>query len=801
MNHRRTIMNHRNDTSDNRRTARERTRRAASNTRAFLRRVMPRVALAAVVMFVVWLLVNDRPFYRDSTITGWYGFLTFMVSTATLIYYGWWAMSWAKRKLLWRVRRRLAITYIFIGLTPIVLLAVLGIFAAMVGSQQAMVRIVAAEIKATDQHVRTSARTLAEELNRLPANASDQAVRAWLEERMTFVRATLPGAGVAVWRDDVDESMVAPERTQRAQFVNQQLNEDTRCVGPDAGEIDGPLPEWLDGQNEWSGLAFLPPPDDKSDNMFGSPSLRTVVRTQDDRVTTTVLLVVPVSRALVRHLRESTDVNVRPFFIGADIFNPQRGDDTRSNDSAGADEINVQATVNDEIVLTTNEQPRPRDFDPTFSHDQFGEPLSTKPLFDFWYPVLLPATNWLDGERSSDRTTFVIDWSWAKAGKQFFGGSQIGDFWRKALIVVGVGFLMLELFALFSAAWMTRAVTGTVHQLHRATEFIRRGDFSHRVHVRSHDQLGELAQAFNDMSANIESLLQERVEHERLEREVEIAAQVQGQLFPRRVPKLATVEVAGECRAARGVAGDYYDYIEVAPGFVAFALGDVSGKGLSASLVMSNLQAALRAQTTIIAERLRSARRAAAAGVTAGSHSTGATGKLDLAFPCGVTELDDDENCAVAKMAARINEQLCQSTESNRFATLFLALYDDRARSLRYTNAGHNAAILMRADGRTEQLSRGGTMIGAFDWSEFEEGHTALQPEDLLVIFSDGISEAQNIDGEEYGEARLTQLITGHRAASVEDVRRAIFAAVDNWSGGQERGDDQTLVVVKCKGA
>ena len=758
-------MNQRNNPSDNRGTAWERTRRAASNTRVFLRRVMPRVALAAAVLFVVWLLVNDRPFYRDRTNTGWFGFLTFMVITATLVYYGWWAAWWAKRKLLWRVRRRLAITYIFIGLTPIVLLAVLGIFAAMVGSQQAMVRIVAAEVKATDQHVRTSARTLAEELNRMPANASDQVMRAWLEERMAFVRATLPGAGVAVWRADMDESMVAPERTRRAQFINQQLNEDTRCVGPDAGEIDGPLPEWLDGQNEWSGLAFLPPPDDKSDNMFGSPSLRTVVRTEDDRATTTVLLVVPVSRALVRHLHESTDVNVRPFFIGADIFNQQRGDDI------------------------------------TFSHDQFGESLNSKALFDIWYPVLLPATNWLDGERSSDRATFVIDWSWAKAGKQFFGGSQIGAFWRKVLIGVGVGFMMLELFALFSAVWMTRAVTGTVHKLHRATEFIRRGDFSHRVHVRSHDQLGELAQAFNDMSANIESLLQERVEHERLEREVEIAAQVQGQLFPRRVPVLATVEVAGECRAARGVAGDYYDYIEVAPGLVAFALGDVSGKGLSASLVMSNLQAALRAQTTIIAERLRSAGRAAAAGVTSGTHSTGATGNLDLAFPCGVIGLDDDENCAVADMAARINEQLCQSTESNRFATLFLALYDDRTRSLRYTNAGHNSAILMRTDGCTEQLSRGGTMIGAFDWSEFEEGHTALQPEDLLVIFSDGISEAQNIDGEEYGEVRLTQLITRHRAASSEDVRRAIFDAVDNWSGGQERGDDQTLVVVKCKRA
>src|ERR671938_575415 len=140
------------------------------------------------------------------------------------------------------------------------------------------------------------------------------------------------------------------------------------------------------------------------------------------------------------------------------------------------------------------------------------------------------------------------------------------------VIAVFVGiFLTLELFALFAAGWMTRAVTGTVHKLYRATEYIKRGDFSHRVHVRSQDQLGELAHAYNDMAADIEALLHERVERERLEREIEIAAEVQAQLFPRAVPALANAAVTAECRAARGVAGDYYDYVEIAPGVVVLA--------------------------------------------------------------------------------------------------------------------------------------------------------------------------------------------------------------------------------------
>jgi sigma-B regulation protein RsbU (phosphoserine phosphatase) len=377
------------------------------------------------------------------------------------------------------------------------------------------------------------------------------------------------------------------------------------------------------------------------------------------------------------------------------------------------------------------------------------------------------------------------------ASKQFWGHGEPGELWRRALWYTSIAFLVLELLALIASAWMTRAVTGTVHKLYRAVEFIKRGDFSHRVHVRSHDQLGELAAAFNDMSANIEVLLEERVERERLEREVEIAAEVQAQLFPRSVPKLLTVEMSAECRAARGVAGDYYDYIEVAPGLVALALGDVSGKGVSASLVMSNLQASLRAQTTITAERMEIAESAVVASAEAGA---GGGGHF-LTHVVAAAEI----NGAVARMMTNINRQLCESTESNRFATLFLALYEDGTRQFRYTNAGHNAPILVRACGSTERLTTGGMMVGAFDWATYEEAGAALAPGDVLLIFSDGISEAENAIGEEYGEERLIQFAVEHRTLSVNELRDAIFVEVNAWSDARERGDDQTLVIVKSR--
>jgi sigma-B regulation protein RsbU (phosphoserine phosphatase) len=381
------------------------------------------------------------------------------------------------------------------------------------------------------------------------------------------------------------------------------------------------------------------------------------------------------------------------------------------------------------------------------------------------YMVLLPMVDWTTGG-SVERIAFTFPWSWTEAGRQLFGSGVAGAVWRNALLGLGALFLGLELVALAAAVWMTRAITGTVHELHRATAHIDRGDFSHRARVRSRDQLGELAEAYNEMAAHIETLLLERVENERLQRELEIAASVQARLFPRAVPALASVEIAGFCRAARGVAGDYYDFLDAGPGVVALALGDVAGKGISAALLMSNLQASLRAQVLVLSESSAAARGARANG-------------------------------AVAHLTALINEQLCRTVDSNRFATLFLALYDDAARRLLYTNAGHNPPILVRPGGAVERLRTGGIMVGAFSGRRFAQAETALEPGDVLLLYSDGLSEAGNPAGEEFGDARLVDLARLHAGLPAEALRHEVFAAIDAWSAGSEQVDDQTLVVVK----
>ncbi|HZH30747.1 MAG TPA: SpoIIE family protein phosphatase [Pyrinomonadaceae bacterium] len=766
-------------------------RQTSETARAWLRRVMPRAAVVSAALFVVWLLIHDTRFYREGILGRVFAFaLIFIYFTAA--YYAVVGLRWLKERVMWRVRRRLVITYLFVGLTPIVLLITLAAMVVFVGLSQVMTRIVRVQLIDKETQAHANARTLAEAfLQRLSQNGEGgrAAQQAWLDERVALLQPSLPGARVAVWSGNAGGGR--PDESKPAQFASEPGDERVRGVGGDRTPLGSPLPAWLRPVEEWRGFTYLPPPA-SSTEAFGTPSMRAFVRARTNGREVSLLFVVPVSRVLVEQLRLNTDLQVHPFFLGADIAA------IRANRGWWGNSVSIgppgakQTYRDDERQIEIAEGARRVVID--FRRDQLGDEVNMSSM------IVLPATSWTDGT-VSQRGAFLCKFSALAMTNQLFEENDLGKFFQGTFVLVALVFLLLELLALLSAAWLTRAVTGTVHKLHRATGFIKRGDFSHRVRVRSRDQLGELAEAFNDMSANIESLLQERVKHERLEREVEIAAEVQAQLFPRKVPRLGGAEIVGECRAARGVAGDYYDYVEIAPGLIAFALGDVAGKGISAALVMSNLQASLRAQATILSERMRAATRAAvnaaSLGVASGQAGSvqSSSGGGGVEMPCGVTGVDI--SCAVEQIAASINEQLCHSTDSNRFATLFIALYDDHTRQLRYTNAGHNDALLIRAGGSIEHLTEGGTVLGAFEWARYTEASATLERGDVLVIYSDGISEADNPRGAEYTESRLAHLVRKNRELTADELRQLIFTEVDNWTGGQERDDDQTLVIIK----
>ncbi len=331
------------------------------------------------------------------------------------------------------------------------------------------------------------------------------------------------------------------------------------------------------------------------------------------------------------------------------------------------------------------------------------------------------------------------------------------------LLVSGVLFLLLELASLITGVRLTRSITASVGDLYAATQRLQRGDFAVRVPHRRDDQLGSLGDSFNQMATSLERLLEESKQRQRLEQELEIARQVQEQLFPREVPELQTLELLGYCKPARVVSGDYYDYGLADTSKLIFTIGDVSGKGISAALLMATIQSILRSHG--YASRL-----------------TGQTAQLHP-----------------AELVSRINRQLCATTSLEKYSTLFLGCYDDSTRRLTYTNAGHLPPILL-GRGRTQELTVGGMVVGLFPTASYEEAEVELQPGDWLVAFTDGVTEVENSYEEEYGRARLLAFL--QRLAdttSPERLVRALLAELEQWAPGAEQSDDATVLVARVR--
>ena len=248
-----------------------------------------------------------------------------------------------------------------------------------------------------------------------------------------------------------------------------------------------------------------------------------------------------------------------------------------------------------------------------------------------------------------------------------------------------------------------------------------------------------------------------QAEQQRLERDVQIAQQVQERLFPRKPPHIPNLDCQGVCRPARGIAGDYYDFIALDGGHAGIAVADVAGKGLPAALLMASLQAALRSLVSV-----------------------------------------SDEGPAT--LARDLNAQMCALTEPTRFATLFWGVFDERRRALAYVNAGHNPPLLFReAGGAVERLSSGGRPLGVFPSSEYRAGRVTLGSGDVLVIYTDGITEAPDADEREFGETRLQEYVRAHSGRPVDEIRRGILEAVAAFQDGRPPEDDMTLVVARVR--
>jgi sigma-B regulation protein RsbU (phosphoserine phosphatase) len=344
---------------------------------------------------------------------------------------------------------------------------------------------------------------------------------------------------------------------------------------------------------------------------------------------------------------------------------------------------------------------------------------------------------------------------------------DLGGAAATALLVVGAVFLVIEFGSLLTGIVLTRTITTAVDDLYQATQHVQAGDLTFRVRVPHRDQLAALGESFNSMMHSVSMLIDEQRKRQRLENELSIAQEVQQQLFPHALPQLPGVELEAICRPARVVSGDYYDFIRVTPTILAIALADISGKGISAALLMASVQAALRSDVLRYRE--------------------GQPGY-------GPSEID------TAKIASHLNRHLFRNTSEERYATFFFAVYDTESRRLNYTNAGHPPPIYIGGD-CVQQLETGGTVVGLFNDVPYEQGSIEIQPGGMLIAYSDGLSESENIHGEEFGSERLIETIELHREESSHLIADAMMRAAEGWSGSSEQADDMTVVVARFSSA
>ena len=255
-----------------------------------------------------------------------------------------------------------------------------------------------------------------------------------------------------------------------------------------------------------------------------------------------------------------------------------------------------------------------------------------------------------------------------------------------------------------------------------------------------------LSAAANQIAVAIENL---RFEHQ--EREFEKAREIQEALLPGRIPQAPGIQIAGAWQPARAVGGDYYDVLELGKGRLALVIADVSGKGIPAALLMSNVQASVKT----------------------------------LAY----------ESTAPKDLCERVNRVISSNTSVGQFITFFYGVLDTRTMTLAYSNAGHLPPILWHASGAVERLDAGGLILGVSNSAVYEQGEVALEPGDRLLLFTDGLSEAFNGEDEEFGEERLAALVAASEGATAEEIGRRVLRAVAEFSDNNFH-DDATLIAV-----
>jgi phosphoserine phosphatase RsbU/P len=686
------------------------------------------LALDLLLFAVQWLTRHVSP-SMSASLGGWVTFLSLLAIVLLAIA----GFRWLRSQLLWRLRNRLIVTYVFIGVIPVFLLVMISLITLYLLAGQFASFVVTSDITTHLHSIEAANRAIAHHL-----------------------AAHISGSG------KLDAGVLGHARPHRPEWSRRQVcvwyqnQPKPGCVGPEgAAGFDSPS--------------------------FITGDFRDIVRDHGTLYLRTATVLAPESLRVI--LSEPLDKDFVEKIAGDLGLIAVYGSQSPATDPNASSPAAAQQNASKPYLAFENGKQREQ----TFSAGTIP-PASGTLDREITFPIPLQVVDWATGERQRAGALAEVETRPSVLYARLF--AALGDYAKGVeyiLLSIAIVFAIIELLALFVGTKLTRSITSAVDQLYEATKHINRADFSHRIPVRSNDQLATLANSFNSMTTSIEKLVQEQKEKQRLEGELAIAQEVQAQLYPKLITQLENLEVHGFCRPARTVSGDYYDFLGLNSDKLMLAVGDISGKGISAALLMATIHSAVRAYSIEDRSVLRDLklRETAAVGAAGGSG-------LILTSELGWTE------ASPAALLTLLNHQLYESTPEAKYATLFLGIYDGETRRLTYSNGGHLPPILISEDGSSQLLSCGGTVVGLFDNLSFPEATVQLRRGDVLVAYSDGVTEPENDYGE-FGEERLIQLVRENRHLPLERITEIVTVAVEDWIGDNEQPDDVTLVLARAK--
>jgi phosphoserine phosphatase RsbU/P len=666
------------------------------------------------VLFNALRWITGSP--AGSKLSGWAAFVTVVFAFCALLR----AFRWVWGRLMWRLRHRLIVTYIFIGVIPIVLLLLMAGVGSYLFAGQFATYVAISNLQSALQHLEAANDALAAQLSVLQrAGKLDEQIAGQLT---TVSGENFPQRTVTVWRGKQGSTL------------------SSRGVLLDARPAE--VPNVIKGN--FSGFVI------DQDRLH----LRVVKRYDGGRLRLTVISNVPITPELLQPAASRVG--------SVTLFPPNRGGDVQIPFSATASPRARKRVSAGRIPPISNGA------DPTFS-----------------FYTLFEVVDWETGESHTGAIGIVTRPSILYTALFATLGDKTRILWF-GLLGIAVFFGLIEFVALLIGMRLSRSVTGSVARLYRATERVKHGDLTHRIRVRSRDQMATLEQSFNSMTESLSKLIAEQKEKQRLQSELTIGHEVQNSLFPHRFTGLPSLEVYGVCRPARSVSGDYYDFIPLGADGLLLAVGDISGKGISAALLMATVHAFVRAyslEPDVILTPV---------ALGAGAFSQGDSRMYYRGDGATQTQL------APGMLMTTLNYQLFRCTPPEKYATIFLACYDARMHELKYCNAGHPPPLILRNDGSVYHCETSGTVVGLFDRATYEESTTAIQPGDIFVAYSDGVTEPEK-ESAEFGEARLIALIQEHRLESLSRIGDLITRAVADWIGTAEQPDDVTVVFARAR--